>query len=93
MTILGGGFNLEDWLTSKYITCNCYDLAAIMQLGCCLLLSSAGYELLDSRWVYQEPNGYINQCELFGWSATYPLYPGVNNPFFLNSSKLSPTIT
>ncbi|KAL5321066.1 hypothetical protein ACEPPN_011876 [Leptodophora sp. 'Broadleaf-Isolate-01'] len=58
----GGGFNLQDWLSVTYASCNCYDLAGIVQLGCCLLLSSNADELLDSRWVFQGPNGFVNPC-------------------------------
>ncbi|KAG4441287.1 hypothetical protein IFR05_003215 [Cadophora sp. M221] len=87
---LGGGFNLQGWLSATYPLCNCYDLAGIVQLGCCLLLSSNADELLDSRWVFQEPNGFVKPCLLYGWSATYPMPPGVNNPFFLNTTGRQP---
>jgi hypothetical protein len=89
---LGGGFNLANWLNSVFPACNCYDLAAITQLGCCLLLTSDGSEALDSRWVYQQPNGYIKQCVLYGWGELYPYPPGVNNPFFMNLSECYPKI-
>ncbi|KAK0105141.1 hypothetical protein ONS95_004460 [Cadophora gregata] len=82
----GGGFNLQDWLAVTYRACNCYDLAGIVQLGCCLLLSSIADELLDSRWVFQNPNGFVRPCILYGWGQTYPSPPGVNNPFFLNAN-------
>jgi hypothetical protein len=89
----GGGFDLSGWLQVSQRQCNCYDLAGIVQLGRCLLMDGNGNELFDSRWVFQNPNGFINQCVLYGWDVMYPFPPGVNNPFFLNQSKYSASST
>lgn len=84
----GGSFNLDKWITGGQSRCNCYDLAAIVQLGCCLLIDAHSNDLSNSRWVYQIPTGFVDACLLYGWSTVYPLPPGVNNPFFANVSKL-----
>ncbi|KAI9681747.1 MAG: hypothetical protein M1829_000492 [Trizodia sp. TS-e1964] len=92
MTKYGGGFELDNWLRVSQLYCNCYDLAAIIQLGISLLLDSAGHELPASRWVFQQPNGYINQSLLYGWAEAHPYPPGVNNPFFLNYTPNNPYV-
>jgi hypothetical protein len=85
----GGSFNLSDWMAGSAPRCNCYDLAAIVQLGCCLLIDVHKNELLNSRWVLQSPNAFIKQCVLYGWETQYPYPNGVNNPFFQRQSMLA----
>ena len=82
----GGSFNLAGWVAGIASKCNCYDLAAIVQLGCCLLVDINGNELLNSRWVFQSPNAFIKPCVLYGWGTKYPYPNGVNNPFFQQQS-------
>ncbi|MCJ1393731.1 hypothetical protein MMC18_006607 [Xylographa bjoerkii] len=83
MGACGGSFEWDEWVTADYPTLNCYDLAGISQLSCGLLVADYGDELLDSRWVFQTPNGYPLTGTLYGWGApTCPNPPGVNNPFF-----------
>ena len=74
----GGVFDLQAWLNCDEPRLNCYDLAGVSQLSCMLLLGPDGSEVLDSRWVFQEPNGYILPGLLYGWTDR-----GLcNNPFF-----------
>lgn len=81
----GGSFPLDDWFNVQSTSCVCFDLAAITQLGCGLLLDMNGGELLDSKWVFQMPNGYIKAGVLYGWTSI-PYPNGVNNPGFGNFS-------
>lgn len=86
VSLYGGSFNLAGWMAGSGVCCNCHDLAAIVQLGCCLLVDENSNELLNSRWVGQSPNAYIESCLLYGWGLLYPLPNGVNNPFFNDAS-------
>ncbi|RYP32495.1 hypothetical protein DL767_005184 [Monosporascus sp. MG133] len=63
----GNGFKLMDWYRATYERCNCYDVAGISQLACSLMMDADGKELVDSHWVFQQPNGYINSGPLIGW--------------------------
>lgn len=82
MAGLGGVFDLKRWI-SIIDTCNCFDLAAVMQLGCAIALSATGSEYLRSNWVFQGPYGYVPEGELFG----QPTIPNCNNPFYQNSER------
>jgi len=80
----GGVFNLTKWSNPQIgMSLNCYDLAAVVQLACCLALDTVGAELITTSWVYQTPNGYVPDGELFGWNGV-----PCNNPFYNNASKL-----
>ncbi|KAF8535925.1 hypothetical protein BDD12DRAFT_808187 [Trichophaea hybrida] len=74
----GGSFRLKRFLDNMFYNVNCYDLAALAQLACSILLDWDGTEVLMSSWVFQQPCGYINSGQLFGW----PEYPDCNNPFW-----------
>lgn len=76
---LGGYFALAEWLVRSHGTCNCYDLAGISQLACALLIDERGLEVLNSKWVYQNPNGFIKIGPLYG-----RLGVDCNNPFWGN---------
>lgn len=80
----GGSFMLSQWLVSFQPLCNCYDLAAISQLACAILVDQAGEELVLSDWIYQEPNGFINSGPLYG-RVTGGLNMTCNNPFWAQS--------
>lgn len=77
---LGGYFDLQRWLAdcSPSGTCNSYDLAAISQLACALLIDAEGNELVRSKWVLQAPTGFILPGTLYGRETI----PNCNNPFF-----------
>lgn len=79
MTDLGGYFALAEWLARVHGTCNCYDLAGISQLACVLLIDENGVEVLNSKWVYQNPNGFIKTGPLYG-----RLDVNCNSPFWEN---------
>jgi len=79
---LGGSFKLAAWVAVTYPRCNCYDLAAIAQLAICLLMDAQGAELADSKWVFQEPNGFINPGPLFRWVAFGGDHLRCNTPFW-----------
>lgn len=83
MARLGGVFDLQRWISTDTVTCNCYDLAAVMQLGCTIALTATGSEYLRSIWVFQEPYGYVRQGECFG----QPKFPNCNNPFYLDGER------
>jgi len=83
---LGGGFKLAAWVSVTYPRCNCYDLAAIAQLAVCLLMDTQGAELADSRWVFQQPNGFINPGPLFRWVAFGGDHLRCNTPFWTSAS-------
>lgn len=73
----GGSFNLAGWKAGSAPRCNCYDLAAIMQLGCCLLIDVQNNELLKSRWVLDATTatpGASNKCFPEMGSRTRPQY-------------------
>jgi hypothetical protein len=74
----GGSFRLKRFLDNMFYNVNCYDMAALAQLACSILLDWDGTEVLMSSWVFQQPCGYINSGQLFGW----PEYPDCNNPFW-----------
>jgi hypothetical protein len=80
----GGSFNLTDWLRATHPQLGCYDLAGIAQVACGLLLDGAGGEVVDSNWVFQQPNAYILPGTLYGRDDVVLLggAPGLNNPFF-----------
>lgn len=82
MNILGGSFNLDCWIKELYPGCNCYDLAGIAQLACTILVDDSGNELVDSRFVFQDPNGYVNPGPLFGWVAFGGDHLRCNTPFW-----------
>ncbi|MCJ1400403.1 hypothetical protein MMC11_003608 [Xylographa trunciseda] len=77
---LGGSFDLQRWFApcSPSGTCNGYDLAAISQLACAMLLNDEGNEFVRSKWVLQSPVGYVLPGTLYGREAV----PDCNNPFF-----------
>ena len=79
---LGGGYNLPAWDRKQSPRCNCYDLAGILQLACCLLMNPNGMELADSRWVFQAPNGFINPGPLLGWVRAGGDNLRCNTPFW-----------
>ena len=61
----GGGFQLSAWLGRLMQCCNCYDLAAIVQIACRLFGSSQGQEEFPSQWVYgQKFGGQISQSSI-----------------------------
>ena len=76
----GGGFQLSAWLGRSMQCCNCYDLAAIVQIACRLFGSSQGQEEFPSQWVYGNKFGYIPPGPLFGWDYGYSR--NCNNPFW-----------
>lgn len=82
MRKLGGSFNLRGWTKKSFPLCNCYDLAAITQLACAILVDEFGNERVDSSWVFQCPNGFINIGPLFGWVAFGGEYLRCNDPFW-----------
>ena len=77
----GGDFQLSAWLRRSKRFCNCYDLAAIVQIACRLFGSSQGQEAFVSQWVYGKRFGYIRPGPLFGWDYAYSR--NCNNPFWL----------
>lgn len=79
-----GTFDLAAWLKIQYLTLSCHDLAAVSQLACAVLVGDDGSELLDSKWVYQEPNGFILPGPLYGWVASGGENLRCNNPFWNN---------
>lgn len=85
---LGGVFDLKRWI-SVTGTCNCFDLAAVMQLGCTIALTATGSEYLRSNWIFQQPYGYVPKGELFG----QPTVPNCNNPFYQDSERGPITFT
>lgn len=77
----GGQFQLRRFVATLFRGVNCYDLAAITQLAIAMIQKpqNAGTnEVLDSRWIFCQGFGYINEGPLFGW----PQYPNCNSPFF-----------
>ena len=76
----GGDFQLSAWLGRSMQWCNCYDLAAIVQIACRLFGSSQGQEAFPSQWVYGKKFGYIPLGPLFGWD--YDFSRNCNNPFW-----------
>lgn len=90
MTSVGGSFNLDGWINKSFPACNSYDLAAIAQLACTILVDNSGNELVDSRWVYQYPNGYINKGPLYGWVPFGGDHLNCNSPFWALAGIKSP---
>ena len=84
---LGGSFNFPAWESSIYPSCNCYDLAGVLQLACCLLRSNGGLELADSHWVFQSLNGFINEGPLFRWVSEGGDNLRCNTPFWAYPRK------
>lgn len=77
----GGSFDLKTWVDNPKPFLNCYDLAGISQLGCCILVETDSSDALQSLWVFQYPYGYILKGALYGWVAK-----GLcNNPFWQSS--------
>jgi hypothetical protein len=74
----GGNFQLNRWMLGMFPDVNCYDLAGIASLACNVLIDSAGKEIVDSRWIFQTPNGFIMPGPLIGWLQ----YPLCDNPFW-----------
>lgn len=79
-----GTFDLAAWMQIQHLTLNCHDLAAVGQLACAILVDKAGEELLDSKWVFQEPNGFILPGPLYGWVTAGGENLRCNNPFWSN---------
>ncbi|KAF3084370.1 hypothetical protein TWF706_000768 [Orbilia oligospora] len=75
---LGGLFQLRRFARGLFDSLNCYDLAGLTQIAACIIQDNQGNELLDPRWIYCTPYGFINSGPLFGW----PQYPACNSPFF-----------
>ncbi|KAI9741653.1 MAG: hypothetical protein M1834_000037 [Cirrosporium novae-zelandiae] len=94
MGFCGGSFQLGDWFRNRYPHVICFDLAAITQCACALLVDDGGREILDSTWVFQQPNGYIKPGILYGYqgNAGTPWPPGINNPGFLNNIPNNPFV-
>lgn len=80
MGFYGGSFKLREWMAAAVpgARLNCYDLAAIAQLACAVYVDPNGIEVLHSRWVFQNPNGYILPGTIFGWEG----YANCNNPYW-----------
>lgn len=93
MNTLGGSFNLDWWIKKMYPSCNCYDLAGIAQLACGILVDEKANELVDSRYVWQNPNGYINPGPLFGWVPFGGLNLQCNSPFWTSKCVCCDQIT
>ncbi|KAF2962879.1 hypothetical protein GQX73_g10692 [Xylaria multiplex] len=81
-TSLGGGFKLQEYFNSAFETCNCYDMAGICQLALSILVDASGAELADSRWVFQQPNGFINPGPLIRWVTAGGDHLRCNTPFW-----------
>lgn len=64
MRKFGGELQFKRLDQKKYVLCNCYNLAAITQLACAILVDEFGNERVDSSWVFQCPNGFINSGPL-----------------------------
>ncbi|KAK6500699.1 hypothetical protein TWF506_003463 [Arthrobotrys conoides] len=75
---LGGIFQLRRFVKGMFDSLNCYDLAGLAQTAACIIQDTGGNELLDPRWIYCSPYGFINSGPLFGW----PQYANCNSPFF-----------
>jgi hypothetical protein len=85
----GGSFKLNDWYLSSSNFCNCYDLAGITQLACSLLIDGNQDELVNSHWVFQLPNGYINCGPLIRWVTAGGLNLKCNSPFWGSAGLIS----
>ena len=83
----GGNFQLRSWLDNlSTLTqpCNCYDQAALVQIGAWLLIGNDGQSAGGGPsattkvwWAYLQPFGYINDTYLLGRGLC-------NNPFYGN---------
>ena len=84
VTGIGGNFQLRSWLnnlTTPTQACNCYDQAALAQIGASFLFGSMNNPVPKTvSWCYLGPYGYINKTPLLG-------YGQCNNPFFGNSKR------
>lgn len=89
--VFGGSFSLVDWMNKKFPTLNCYDLAGISQLACAILVNQNGDEIVDSHWVLQFPNGYVNPGPLYGWNRVNDgrNHMACNNPFWAAGGQYS----
>lgn len=71
---------------------NSFDIAALTQLGCALLVDAESTSLLDTNWICKSPFGKIQPGMPFGITgqtipaAPYP--PRINNPWFVATGKL-----
>ena len=93
MTAVGGSFDLNRWYADCLPNgpCNSYDLAAMIQLACAVLINPDGVEFVRSRWVFQQPNGFVMPGTLYGRDDVSTC----NNPFFmlrLTAPNIDPTL-